>query len=348
MSLKAPNVQDMVRSDPFHIPDSFLAIRNEEDEPKSADASRDLCSEIPIIDFTLLSKGQKEELNKLDLACKEWGFFQVVNHGVETQVLQGMKDAAAKFFDLPLEEKNKISMSLDEFQGYGQAYAAAEGQTLDWSDTLFLSVYPSHSRNLKFWPTSPKGFKEAIEAYSTEVKRIGEELLGSISQIMGMEKDALLGFHQELVQVFRVTYYPPCSMPDKVLGLSPHSDTSTITILMQEDDVTGLHIRKEGKWVPVEPIPNAFVVNVGDMIEIWSNGKYKSIEHRAVTSKSKARLSYATFIIPRNDVEVGPFNHLVDQPSRKYKKVIYGEYLRSSLKGKLEGKSHTETAKIGS
>ncbi|KAM5550069.1 hypothetical protein ABKV19_001160 [Rosa sericea] len=259
-----------------------------------------------------------------------------------------MKDAAAKFFDLPLEEKNKISMSLDEFQGYGQAYAAAEGQTLDWSDTLFLSVYPSHSRNLKFWPTSPKGFKEAIEAYSTEVKRIGEELLGSISQIMGMEKDALLGFHQELVQVFRVTYYPPCSMPDKVLGLSPHSDTSTITILMQEEDVTGLHIRKEGKWVPVEPIPNAFVVNVGDMIEIWSNGKYKSIEHRAVTNKSKARLSYATFIIPRNDVEIGPFNHLVDQSSRKYKKVIYGEYLRSSLKGKLEGKSHTETAKIGS
>lgn len=83
-----------------------------------------------------------------------------------------------------------------------------------------------------------------------------------------MEKDALLSLHQEVIQVLRANYYPPCKMPDKVLGLSPHSDTSTITILMQEDNVTGLQIRKEGEWVPVKPIPNAFVVNVGDVMEV--------------------------------------------------------------------------------
>ncbi|BFG36221.1 hypothetical protein CerSpe_224950 [Prunus speciosa] len=83
-------------------------------------------------------------------------------------------------------------------------------------------------------------------------------------------------------------------MPGKVLGLSPLSDTGTITLLMQEDNVTGLQIRKEGEWVPVKPIPNALVVNVGDVIEILSNGKYKSIEHRAVTIETKARISFAT------------------------------------------------------
>lgn len=76
-----------------------------------------------------------------------------------TQVLQDMKNAAAKFFALPLEEKNIISMPSDEFQGYGQAYALSEGQTMDWSDALFLTVYPPQYRNPRFWPTTPKGFK---------------------------------------------------------------------------------------------------------------------------------------------------------------------------------------------
>lgn len=85
---------------------------------------------------------------------------------------------------------------------------------------------------------------------------------------MGMENDALLGLHKELVQALRMNYYPPCCMPDKVLGISPHSDTNTITILMQEDKVTGLQIRKGGEWVQVKPIPNALVVNVGDVLEV--------------------------------------------------------------------------------
>ncbi|TQE08201.1 hypothetical protein C1H46_006168 [Malus baccata] len=136
-------------------------------------------------------------------------------------------------------------------------------------------------------------------------------------------------------------------MPDKVLGKSPHSDTSTITILTQEDNVTGLQIRKEGEWVPVKPIPNPLVVNVGDVIVIWSNGKYKSIEHRAATTEGQARLSYATFLVPHDDVEIEPFDHM-DCPRSvwKYKKVRCGDYLRESLKMKMDGKAHTQVAKI--
>lgn len=75
-----------------------------------------------------------------------------------TELLQEMKDATAKFFELPLEEKNKIRMSGGR-EGYGQAYAISEGQTMDWSDTLILSLYPAQSRDLKFWPTAPNGFR---------------------------------------------------------------------------------------------------------------------------------------------------------------------------------------------
>nr|XP_017184486.2 flavonol synthase/flavanone 3-hydroxylase-like [Malus domestica] len=146
--------------------------------------------------------------------------------------------------------------------------------------------------------------RDAIETYSGEVKKVGEELIRALSLIMGMEKDSLLGLHKR--------------------------------------------IRKEGEWAPVKPIPNPLVVNVGDVIEIWSNGKYKSIEHRAATTEGQARLSYATFLIPHDDVEIEPFDHMMDCPRSvwKYKKVRCGDDLRESLKMKMNGKAHTQVAKI--
>ncbi|KAL6277960.1 hypothetical protein ACE6H2_021561 [Prunus campanulata] len=166
-TVPVPNVQEIVRSDPQKVPEKYLR--------KYADACHLLANQIPTIDFSLLRRGHEEELNKLHLASKQWGVFQ---------------DAAAKFFELPLEEKDKISRPPDDAQGYGHSDALSEEEILEWSNALVLMVYPSKYRKLKFWPTTPKGFKEVIEAYSSEVKRIGEELLRSLSVLLGMEKDA--------------------------------------------------------------------------------------------------------------------------------------------------------------
>jgi isopenicillin N synthase-like dioxygenase len=100
------------------------------------------------------------------------------------------------------------------------------------------------------------------------VRRVGEELLSFMSIIMGLEKHALAELHKELIQGLRVNYYPPCNNPEQVLGLSPHSDTTTLTLLIQDDDVLGLEIRNKGNWVPVKPISDALVINVGDVIEV--------------------------------------------------------------------------------
>lgn len=96
------------------------------------------------------------------------------------------------------------------------------------------------------------------------------ELLRAISLNMGMASNSLLTMHKELLHALRLNNYPPCSKPDQVLGFSPHSDASTITVLSQDDDIAGLEIQHEGQWVPIKPIPNALVVNVGDVLEVHS------------------------------------------------------------------------------
>lgn len=94
---------------------------------------------------------------------------------------------------------------------------------------------------------------------------------------MGMDKDALLGLHKELVQALRVNYYPPCCNPDKVLGFSPHSDSGTITILMQEDIVSGLQVKHGGRWVPVKPTHNALVVMLEMLLRCLSTNLFNII-----------------------------------------------------------------------
>ncbi|KAG7964848.1 hypothetical protein I3843_09G191300 [Carya illinoinensis] len=275
-SLPVPNAQEMMRSDPFQVPERYA--RNH-DDMQSDTVQPHFSFEIPVLDLSLLSKGDAEELKRLDLACKDWGFFQVINHGVASEVLQNTKDVTAEFFDLPLEEKNRYSMPSDDIQGYGHAYVVSEEQTLDWSDALILVVYPTQYRKLQLWPNQPTGIREAIEMYSSEVRRMAVELLGSLSLIMGTEKDALLGLHKEL---------------------------------------------------------------------IWSNGKYKSIEHRAVTNESKARISYAAFVCPHDDVEIEPLGYVPDaeRSDKIYKKVRFGDYLRQSMNRKLDGKANIDFAKM--
>lgn len=344
-SLPVPSVQEIVKNDSQSVPERY--IQEHKNRPLGSD-SCSISSQIPIIDLHLLACGDEDERTKLNFACKEWGFFQVINHGVAEEVLQKMKTAVAAFFELPLEEKKKYSMAENDLQGYGQGYVVSDQQKLDWGDLIFLLTLPNKYKKMKYWPVTVTGFKEAIEEYATEMHKVTEEILGNLSLLMGMDKDGLRLLHAEMKQAMRLNYYPTCSRPDLVLGVSPHSDASSITVLLQDDEITGLQIRHKGGWVPVKPIPNALVVNIGDAIEAWSNGMYKSIEHRAVTNEKRARMSIATFLIPEDDVEIGPVDSVVGtyhQPVM-YKKIKYVDYLRYTLSREMDGKAHTEFLKL--
>ncbi|KAL0922242.1 hypothetical protein M5K25_006213 [Dendrobium thyrsiflorum] len=339
------SVQEIVRKNPEVVPERYVRY---EDEEGGDDLLPHLFLEIPVIDLFLLSSGDEEELKKLDMASKEWGFFQIINHDIPTEVLQEMKLTAREFFQLPLEDKMKYFKASNDVQGYGPSPIVYEQQKLDWADILILQVYPTHSRQEKYWPTILPDSTKFIEAYSKEASRVAEKLLAGFSQLLGMQIEELLKMHCEVLQAMRMNYYPTCPTPEKVIGVSPHADTGTLTLLLQEDDtIDGLQVHHLGEWVSIKPLPNALIINIGDVIEVLSNGRYKSVEHRAMTNERKERISIATFICPSEHVEIEPLASIVyEDLKQKYKKFRYGDYLNYYWTRRLDEKTPTNLGLI--
>ena len=107
-----------------------------------------------------------------------------------------------------------------------------------------------------------------MEAYSVEMKKLAMTILSQMTKALKMEAEEIRDMFSDGVQSMRMNYYPPCPEPDMTIGFAPHSDADALTILFQLNDTEGLQIRKEGRWVPVKPLPNAFVVNIGDIMEV--------------------------------------------------------------------------------
>ncbi|KAF8391143.1 hypothetical protein HHK36_023444 [Tetracentron sinense] len=144
-----------------------------------------------------------------------------------------------------------------------------------------------------------------MEAYSSELKNLAMNILERMAKALKMEAKEMRELFEEGWQAMRMNYYPPCPQPELVIGLTPHSDAVGLTFLLQLNEMEGLQIRKDGRWVPVKPLPDAFIVNIGDILEIESNGAYRSIHHRPTVNSVKERLSIATFLSPNLDGEIG-------------------------------------------
>jgi len=333
-----PIVQELASN--HLLPERY--IRSEDDRSSLLNTSSQIV--IPVIDMELLSGEndcRQKEMEKLAMACEEWGFFQVVNHGIPGSLMEQMKRITREFVLLPLQEK--VEYAVQEHEGYGQAFVFSEDQQLDWSDLLYLTIMPAEKRKMKFWPAKPVEFRETVEEYAIQVQRLSNQMLYLMAENLSLNApDRFVHMFGEISQSMH--YYPPCPRPDLVIGLSSHTDGGGITILLQEDGVVGLQVRKDGDWIPVQPIPGGLVINIGDMVEIISNGKYKSIEHRAVANKEKDRISIAAFCNPEKEAEIGPACELINESNPlNYRNFKRSEYLESYF---LEGKKAIEFAKI--
>ncbi|KAJ3677026.1 hypothetical protein LUZ60_002750 [Juncus effusus] len=137
----------------------------------------------------------------------------------------------------------------------------------------------------------------------------------------------------EMRYLIKVNYYPPCPRPDLALGVTAHTDMSTITIILP-DQVTGLQVFKDEHWFDVQYVKNALIVHIGDQIEIMSNGKYKSVLHRTTVNKEKAHLCWPLFVEPPMEMEIGPLNQLITKENpAKYKPKKFKDYQTVRLCG---------------
>ncbi|KAL9288067.1 putative thebaine 6-O-demethylase [Arabidopsis thaliana] len=329
-SIIVPSVQEMVKEKMITtVPPRY--VRSDQDVAEIA-VDSGLRNQIPIIDMSLLcsSTSMDSEIDKLDSACKEWGFFQLVNHGMESSFLNKVKSEVQDFFNLPMEEKKNLWQQPDEIEGFGQVFVVSEEQKLDWADMFFLTMQPVRLRKPHLFPKLPLPFRDTLDMYSAEVKSIAKILLGKIAvalKIKPEEMDKL--FVDELGQRIRLNYYPRCPEPDKA------------------NEVEGLQIKKNAKWVSVKPLPNALVVNVGDILEIITNGTYRSIEHRGVVNSEKERLSVAAFHNIGLGKEIGPMKSLVERHKAAFfKSVTTEEYFNGLFSRELDGKAYLDVMRL--
>jgi len=300
---------------------------------------------IPIIDVSGLDKTpaeRHEAIKNLGQACRDWGFFQVVNHGIPESLISSMLDAAYQFFSLSSEEKMKYETKdvLNPVR-YGTSFNAKVDQIFNWRDYLKHYSYPElHT------PDNPPIYRDVAGQYFKETRKLALRLMGAISESLGLDSDYIQTVFKDGFQLGVLNLYPPCPEPDQTMGMAPHSDHGGLTILLQ-NDVGGLQVRHEGHWVAVQPSHNTFIVNVGDHLEIISNGRYKSVEHRAVVNAETTRISIAAPNGPSVDALVFPAPQLIDEIHPPlYKSMLYGEYLRNQQSAGLRGKGALESLKI--
>ncbi|KZV41100.1 hypothetical protein F511_14076 [Dorcoceras hygrometricum] len=320
-------VQHLSESGIRAIPERYVKLPG--DRPGS-EAMADVHVSIPVIDMRKLLSDERAAADEIGDACREWGFFQVVNHGVSHELVAGMREAWRRFFRLPFEEKNKYANSPATYEGYGSRLGVEKGMSLDWSDYFFLHYLPVEVRDPSKWPTLPDSCRELLVKYSEEVVKLGNQLMKIFSINLGLEEGYLLeafGGVGNMSACMRANYYPQCPQPHLALGLSPHSDPGGMTILLPDENISGLQVHHAGYWVTVKPIPNAFVVNLGDQLQVLSNGKYKSVEHRVLVNAWKERVSLAFFYNPRGDILIKPAEPLVTEAEPPlYPAMTFDEY----------------------
>ncbi|XP_050230199.1 naringenin,2-oxoglutarate 3-dioxygenase [Mercurialis annua] len=314
-------------------------IRDEDERPKTA--YNQFSDEIPVISLAGIDdvEGEKrgEICKKIVEACEDWGIFQVVDHGVDANLISNMSRLAKEFFALSPEEKLRFDMSGGKKGGFIVSSHLQGEAVKDWREIVTYFSYPLSSRDYSRWPDKPEGWRAVTEEYSEKLMGLGCKLLEVLSEAMGLEKDALTKACVEMDQKVVVNFYPKCPQPDLTLGLKRHTDPGTITLLLQ-DHVGGLQAtRDNGKtWITVQPVEGAFVVNLGDHGHYLSNGRFKNADHQAVVNSNSSRLSIATFQNPAPQAIVYPLKieqgakPILDDP------ITFSEMYRRKMSKDLE------------
>lgn len=298
---------------------------------------------IPIIDFSGVREGAPGALarvaGEIHAACIDYGFFYLASHGIPADAIGGAVDAAASFFALPASEK-QLSAAVDHRGYIGMGDAKMQGATRpDHKESYVIGLELAADdptilageklRGPNRWPRDP-AFRKAVDRYYAEVGKCGRDLLRAVAVSLGASEHFFADKYDKPLQRLNIIHYPPHPADAEAdqFGGAAHTDYGCITLLWQDQN-GGLQVqdRTTGLWIDARPVPGAIVINVGDLLERWSNKRYMSMPHRVVNLSGKERYSMATFFDPDFSTIADPLAFGVRKEEALFPPITAGEHI---------------------
>ncbi|HMB77303.1 MAG TPA: 2-oxoglutarate and iron-dependent oxygenase domain-containing protein [Kiloniellaceae bacterium] len=296
---------------------------------------------LPIIDFADFRTGDTERrlrvARDIGRALSQIGFFYVRGHGIAETTMQRARAAAEGFFAQPVAEKRKVRRQAGRYRGYIPPIPfvtenAAAGRPpilyeafLAGADVAPDDAIVATTKGLIAptpWPGKPAGFRSGITAYWDAVDGLARDLLGAFALSLDAPEDALLTHFKQPLTNLSLLHYPArpkanAETDGAADDAAAHYDTNAVTIVMP-GVVGGLEVkRRDGRWFDAEPLPDCFIVNIGNMMECWSGGKYRSTMHRVHPPLGVDRFSIAHFAVPDYETVVRPLPSHAEEAGRR-------------------------------
>lgn len=290
--------------------------------------------QIPNID---ISKGldNPDVIESLQKACEGWGFFQITGHGIDPELRKKFFAVMTAFFDLPKANKLQLSRSEHNFWGYYDKELTKNKVDSKEIFDIDANLEILGNKNSDYpvpWPDEIPEMKAIVMDWLQACENLSRDLVSAICVAMGKPPEVLnTFFNKDHTSFLRFNHYPPQSNIDSSnnkigqpgLGIHPHTDAGALTVLAQ-DEVPGLQVKKGDTWHTVIPAKNSFIINIGDMMQVWSNDRFIAAKHRVLESKSQPRISAPYFYNPSYATVCSPL--VSDEQDGHYMPINWREF----------------------
>ncbi|CAK7338942.1 unnamed protein product [Dovyalis caffra] len=306
-------VKGLVDSGVTKVPRFF--VQPSERVEKLSSKSSNINFQVPIIDFEGFENSRRiEVVNEIRKASEEWGFFQVVNHGIPVSVMDEMLVGVKRFHEQPQEVKMELySRDANQRVKFFSGVLLLTKEPAIWRDTIAFDFKDGKLDPEHF----PDIFRKEVSEYIRHVMTIGKTLSEFLSESLGLRSDYLSSIECMVTASLVGHYYPACPEPDLTLGTANHTDPSFLTILLQ-DNMGGLQVRHQNQWVDVP------------LCMLITNDKFKSVEHRVLAGEVGPRTSVACFFFPSTENTLKPYGVIKELLSDKpplYRETHLAEYM---------------------
>ncbi len=285
---------------------------------------------IPVIDIGVFLKGseagKQAVADQIADAAETVGFFYISGHGISYDRIEAMFDLAARFFALPEAEKNKLALqNSPHFRGFLPIAAKGADKKSRGNNQEAFQIQKERTPGKgpegkcamfgpNQWPLAMPELKPAMLSWWAEMERISDALLRAFALGLGLPERRFDEFYEDSLTQLRLLHYPPQEgeIDEGFIGIRPHTDTGAFTILLQDTN-GGLEVLgMSGEWVQATPIEGSFVIYIADMIQSWTNGRFRSTGHRVVNRSGKERYSIPYFVNPGYDAIAQPLPEFVN------------------------------------